>query len=329
MKLVGPLAAFTRDDLALAGGKGANLGELIRAGFPVPDGFLVTAEDLPGAAFAGQQDTYLNAVGEAAVIDAVRRLLGSLWTDRAVAHRRLPGQLRGLPGRVRAPGYRQPDPGHPAHLGRRPRDGARADQRPRRRTTRSRRPCWGGHGGAAPPPAGPRPQAPRPHAALGGAARAGIAFREDSHFHFTKPLPILRRSLLAIGRRLCQAGVPSQPQEVFHLRLEELEDIGDPARLTERHADQLRAAVRARSARREELAGVRLIDPSLLFPHPDRGDTLVSGTPASGGTATGPVISWRVVISSAAAGTFGVVGPSCGASSQADRDEPPEHADAR
>jgi hypothetical protein len=123
--------------------------------------------------------------------------------------------------------------------------------------------------------------------------------------------------------------VPSQPQEVFHLRLEELEDIGDPARLTERHADQLRAAVRARSARREELAGVRLIDPSLLFPHPDRGDTLVSGTPASGGTATGPVISWRVVISSAAAGTFGVVGPSCGASSQADRDEPPEHADAR
>ena len=88
-----------RDDLSLAGGKGANLGELIRAGIRVPEGFVVTtaayaastggatpaeleraitdayralgvgrvavrssatAEDLPGAAFAGQQDTFLN-----------------------------------------------------------------------------------------------------------------------------------------------------------------------------------------------------------------------------------------------------------------------------
>jgi rifampicin phosphotransferase len=154
MKLVGPLAAFGRDDLALAGGKGANLGELLRAGFPVPDGFIVTAEayaavaraldlsiteplaeddaaairaafatvtvpqalgravadayaalgggpvavrssataeDLPAAAFAGQQDTYLNVAGEAAVLDAVRRCWGSLWTDRAIAYRRRRG----------------------------------------------------------------------------------------------------------------------------------------------------------------------------------------------------------------------------------------------
>ena len=46
-----------------------------------------TAEDLPGAAFAGQQDTYLNVVGEAAVIDAVQRCWGSLWTERAIAYR--------------------------------------------------------------------------------------------------------------------------------------------------------------------------------------------------------------------------------------------------
>ena len=46
-----------------------------------------TAEDLPGAAFAGQQDTYLNVVGEAALIDAVRRCWGSLWTERAIAYR--------------------------------------------------------------------------------------------------------------------------------------------------------------------------------------------------------------------------------------------------
>ncbi|MEU5345298.1 PEP/pyruvate-binding domain-containing protein [Streptomyces sp. NPDC020766] len=46
-----------------------------------------TAEDLPSASFAGQQDTYLNVVGEDAVLDAVRHCWASLWTDRAVAYR--------------------------------------------------------------------------------------------------------------------------------------------------------------------------------------------------------------------------------------------------
>ena len=46
-----------------------------------------TAEDLPGLAFAGQQDTYLNVVGEDAVLDAVKRCWGSLWTARAIAYR--------------------------------------------------------------------------------------------------------------------------------------------------------------------------------------------------------------------------------------------------
>ncbi|MBI4789885.1 MAG: phosphoenolpyruvate synthase [Chloroflexi bacterium] len=46
-----------------------------------------TAEDLPGLAFAGQQDTYLNVVGEDAVLDAVKRCWGSLWTARAMAYR--------------------------------------------------------------------------------------------------------------------------------------------------------------------------------------------------------------------------------------------------
>jgi pyruvate,water dikinase len=146
-----PLAAVGRDDVGSAGGKGANLGELVRAGFPVPDGAVVTtaaysavvahaglapalgtvdddagaavraafaavevpddvrrevldahallgdgpvavrssatAEDLPGAAFAGQQDTYLDVVGPDALLDAVRRCWGSLWTERAIAYR--------------------------------------------------------------------------------------------------------------------------------------------------------------------------------------------------------------------------------------------------
>ncbi|RDG36687.1 PEP/pyruvate-binding domain-containing protein [Streptomyces corynorhini] len=46
-----------------------------------------TAEDLPSASFAGQQDTFLNVVGEEAVLDAVRRCWASLWTDRAVTYR--------------------------------------------------------------------------------------------------------------------------------------------------------------------------------------------------------------------------------------------------
>ena len=135
-----------------AGGKGANLGALLRAGFPVPDGFVVTtaaydrfvadhdlssrvpalaevgdtaairglfeasplapevkdaivaahallgdvpvavrssatAEDLPGASFAGQQESFLNVVGPDAVVAAVRRCWASLWTERAVAYR--------------------------------------------------------------------------------------------------------------------------------------------------------------------------------------------------------------------------------------------------
>src|SRR6266849_390867 len=105
-----PLAAASL--LPLVGGKAANLGELIRAGLPVPDGFCVTtaayeqasqqayheplpvavrssatAEDLPFASFAGQQETYLNVIGIDAVLDAVRRCWASLWTDRAVSYR--------------------------------------------------------------------------------------------------------------------------------------------------------------------------------------------------------------------------------------------------
>src|SRR5437660_7178681 len=40
--LVHPLQKLRRGDLAVAGGKGANLGELVHAGFPVPNGFVVT-----------------------------------------------------------------------------------------------------------------------------------------------------------------------------------------------------------------------------------------------------------------------------------------------
>jgi rifampicin phosphotransferase len=156
-----------KEDIALAGGKGANLGELSRAGMPVPSGFVLTtkaydafvesneigdaiiklasvpradgsaefeevaerihalfsggtlpekvveevrvsyekldeetavavrssatAEDLAGASFAGQQETFLNVRGEEALLEAVKSCWASLWTARAMAYRKRQG----------------------------------------------------------------------------------------------------------------------------------------------------------------------------------------------------------------------------------------------
>ncbi|MBN2004028.1 MAG: phosphoenolpyruvate synthase [Anaerolineae bacterium] len=46
-----------------------------------------TAEDLPGLSFAGQQETFLNIHGVAALLDAVKRCWASLWTARAIGYR--------------------------------------------------------------------------------------------------------------------------------------------------------------------------------------------------------------------------------------------------
>ena len=46
-----------------------------------------TAEDLPTASFAGQQDTYLNVIGSAAILQHVSRCWASLFTERAVTYR--------------------------------------------------------------------------------------------------------------------------------------------------------------------------------------------------------------------------------------------------
>ncbi|SDT20829.1 rifamycin-inactivating phosphotransferase [Actinoplanes derwentensis] len=117
-QLVVNLRDLDRNQSTIAGGKGANLGELSRIdGVRVPPGFVVTtaatelsaalvvaitaavgtgayavrssatAEDLPTASFAGQQDSYLNVVGADAVMQHVERCWDSLFTDRAVAYR--------------------------------------------------------------------------------------------------------------------------------------------------------------------------------------------------------------------------------------------------
>ncbi len=164
---------LTKDDVPLVGGKNANLGEMLRAGIPVPPGFAVTAyaykvflektgikdkiyqiiketvkegkpeeyqeasrkireliektpmpkdieeairqayrelekrlgiknprvavrssataEDLPDASFAGQQETYLNVSGEDEVVEKVKKCWSSLFTARAIYYRESKG----------------------------------------------------------------------------------------------------------------------------------------------------------------------------------------------------------------------------------------------
>jgi pyruvate,water dikinase len=82
--LAAPLPAALVDAVAAAYRRleaeyGANCDVAVRSS--------ATAEDLPDASFAGQQETYLNIHGEAMVLDAVRRCFASLFTDRAIVYR--------------------------------------------------------------------------------------------------------------------------------------------------------------------------------------------------------------------------------------------------
>ncbi|WP_354246707.1 PEP/pyruvate-binding domain-containing protein [Arthrobacter sp. UYEF20] len=86
--------AATARGLALDAAVPAGIADALRASYaalgadvPVAVRSSATAEDLPFASFAGQQDTFLNVVGAEAVIAAVRQCWASLWTDRAVSYR--------------------------------------------------------------------------------------------------------------------------------------------------------------------------------------------------------------------------------------------------
>ena len=50
-----------------------------------------TAEDLPDASFAGQQETYLNVKGERELLESCKRCFASLFTDRAISYRQVKG----------------------------------------------------------------------------------------------------------------------------------------------------------------------------------------------------------------------------------------------
>ena len=166
MKRITSIADLSKNDIPIAGGKAANLGELVSAGFIVPPGFVLTtlsyddfvsannlvpkidsvlasvdvnsesslqgasatirkafedaiiptdltqevqkeygrmfkgkkaclvavrssatAEDLPTASFAGQQDTFLNVPNAEDLMDKIKKCWGSLFTPRAIAYR--------------------------------------------------------------------------------------------------------------------------------------------------------------------------------------------------------------------------------------------------
>ena len=87
--LVAPLQKFGRDDVAMVGGKGANLGELLRAGLPVPPGFAITA-----AAF-------VRALEEAGVRDELRRVFASVGSGTALDD--VARELRALVGKASLP----------------------------------------------------------------------------------------------------------------------------------------------------------------------------------------------------------------------------------
>lgn len=168
--LVLPFSQIRKEDIPLVGGKGANLGEMVSFGIPVPNGFAITAqayqkvidhnalqpvireiikqtevtnqkelekaaikiqrliqtadippelikeifdnysnlkpgnsnplvavrssataEDLPDASFAGQQESFLDIKGESNLIQAVRSAWGSLWGARAIFYRATKG----------------------------------------------------------------------------------------------------------------------------------------------------------------------------------------------------------------------------------------------
>ena len=90
-------AAFDRAalDPAAVAAIGAAYEDLADGGAATPPAVAVrssaTAEDLPGASFAGQQETLLGVTGAAAVVAAVRQCWRSLWAGRAIAYRQQQG----------------------------------------------------------------------------------------------------------------------------------------------------------------------------------------------------------------------------------------------
>ncbi|HLO29450.1 MAG TPA: PEP/pyruvate-binding domain-containing protein [Anaerolineales bacterium] len=121
--------------------------------------------------------------------------------------------------------------------------------------------------------------------------RALFQIREDTHFYVTLVQPAIRHVALELARRLMQAGALEQVEDVFHLRLNELEAFGDPWPPTEKTIGQIRELVARRKAKRESLANKPMVDPRLLMVTSQARageNVLLNGTSGSPGIAHGP-----------------------------------------
>ena len=123
-------------------------------------------------------------------------------------------------------------------------------------------------------------------------ARALFQMREDTHFYATLAQPLVRRVVLEMGERLKEVGALKTATDIFHLRLEELELLGEPWPPSLETIDQIKMLVAKRTSKRESLANKPMIDPRLLAPPPQTltdENIVLSGSPGSPGVVSGPV----------------------------------------
>ena len=122
-------------------------------------------------------------------------------------------------------------------------------------------------------------------------ARCLFQLREDTHFYVTLVLPVVRGVALELGQRLEQSEALDSATDVFHLRLEELEPLGETWPPSDETRTQIRRLVARRKARREGLSSQPMVDPRLLAVGPQTladKDVVLSGSPGSPGVASGP-----------------------------------------
>jgi len=122
-------------------------------------------------------------------------------------------------------------------------------------------------------------------------ARCLFQLREDTHFYATLAQPLVRRVALELGDRLKQAGAIKSATDIFHLRLDELEKLGESWPPSQETIPQIHELVSRRTAKRESLANKPMVDPRLLAPPPQdlmNEDVILSGSPGSPGIASGP-----------------------------------------
>src|SRR5690606_23158352 len=94
-------------------------------------------------------------------------------------------------------------------------------------------------------------------------ARTVLQIREDTHFYATLAMPLFRRALLEMGRRLVSTRLLDTPEDIFHLTLNELERIDGKFPLREDLSAELRASVIRRQKMRARLEDRPLVDPRL------------------------------------------------------------------